>query len=64
MRSEDVREERDVARWNIETSRGTESPFFTASLKVNERWFDKDERALPISIVNTGSQIANAIAPP
>ena len=41
-----------------------ESPFFTASLKVNERWFDKDERALPISIVNTGSQIANAIAPP
>jgi len=41
-----------------------ESPFFTASLKVNERWFNKDERALPISIVNTGSQIANAIAPP
>ncbi|MDX3225914.1 MFS transporter [Streptomyces sp. ME19-01-6] len=42
----------------------TESPFFTASLKVNETWFAKDERALPISIVNTGSQIANAIAPP
>jgi sugar phosphate permease len=41
-----------------------ESPFFTASLKVNETWFSKDERALPISIVNTGSQIANAIAPP
>ncbi|MFG2631148.1 MFS transporter [Streptomyces sp. NPDC048473] len=41
-----------------------ESPFFTASLKVNETWFAKDERALPISIVNTGSQIANAIAPP
>jgi MFS family permease len=41
-----------------------ESPFFTAGLKVNERWFNKDERALPISIVNTGSQIANAIAPP
>ena len=29
-----------------------------------ERWFHKDERALPLSIVNTGSQIANAIAPP
>ncbi|MEH0460145.1 MFS transporter [Streptomyces acidiscabies] len=41
-----------------------ESPFFTASLKVNERWFGKEERALPISVVNTGSQIANAIAPP
>jgi sugar phosphate permease len=41
-----------------------ESPFFTASLKVNERWFAKSERALPVSIVNTGSQIANAIAPP
>lgn len=41
-----------------------ESPFFTAGLKVNERWFDKEERALPISIVNTGSQIANALAPP
>ncbi|MGP3989164.1 MFS transporter [Streptomyces sp. 3N207] len=41
-----------------------ESPFFTASLKVNERWFAKNERALPVSIVNTGSQIANAIAPP
>ena len=24
----------------------------------------QDERALPVSIVNTGSQIANAIAPP
>lgn len=41
-----------------------ESPFFTASLKVNERWFAKEERALPVSVVNTGSQIANAIAPP
>jgi sugar phosphate permease len=41
-----------------------ECPFFTASLKVSERWFRKDERALPVSIVNTGSQIANAIAPP
>ena len=41
-----------------------ESPFFTSGLKVSERWFRKDERALPLSIINTGSQIANAIAPP
>src|SRR6476659_7749756 len=41
----------------------TESPFFTSGLKVSERWFAKDERSLPISIINTGSQIANAIAP-
>ena len=40
----------------------TESPFFTSALKVNERWFNKSERALPVSLVNTGSQIANAIA--
>ncbi|QRY40256.1 MFS transporter [Microbacterium hominis] len=42
----------------------TESPFFTSALKVNERWFNKRERALPVALVNTGSQIANAIAPP
>lgn len=42
----------------------TESPFFTVGLKVSERWFRKDERAMPVSIINTGSQIANAIAPP
>lgn len=42
----------------------TESPFFTAGLKVSERWFRKDERAMPVSIINTGSQIANALAPP
>jgi MFS family permease len=41
-----------------------ESPFFTSGLKVADRWFNKAERALPVSIVNTGSQIANAIAPP
>ena len=41
-----------------------ESPFFTAGLKVNERWFSAKERALPIALVNTGSQIANALAPP
>jgi sugar phosphate permease len=42
----------------------SESPFFTSGLKVADRWFNKTERALPVSIVNTGSQIANAIAPP
>ncbi|MGM9473458.1 MFS transporter [Pseudarthrobacter sp. YS3] len=42
----------------------SESPFFTSGLKVADKWFDKTERALPVSIVNTGSQIANAIAPP
>jgi sugar phosphate permease len=41
-----------------------ESPFFTSSLKVSERWFAREERALPVATVNTGSQIANAIAPP
>jgi MFS family permease len=42
----------------------SESPFFTSGLKVADRWFNKTERALPVSIVNTGSQIANAVAPP
>jgi MFS family permease len=42
----------------------TESPFFTAGLKVATRWFAKDERSMPVSVINTGSQIANAIAPP
>ncbi|PKQ30547.1 MAG: MFS transporter [Actinobacteria bacterium HGW-Actinobacteria-2] len=42
----------------------TESPFFTAGLKVNQRWFNDTERAVPVAVVNTGSQIANAIAPP
>ncbi|CAH1196871.1 MULTISPECIES: MFS transporter [Paenibacillus] len=42
----------------------SESPFFTSGLKVTERWFAKSERGLPTSIINTGSQIANAIAPP
>jgi len=41
-----------------------ESPFFTAGLKVNQTWFSNEERGLPVSIINTGSQIANAIAPP
>ena len=42
----------------------TESPFFTAGLKVNQRWFNEKDRAFPVAVVNTGSQIANAIAPP
>jgi len=42
----------------------SESPFFTSGIKVTERWFDKEERGLPTSIFNTGSQIANGIAPP
>lgn len=42
----------------------SESPFFTSGIKVTERWFKKEERGLPTSIINTGSQIANAIAPP
>ncbi|WP_322922657.1 MFS transporter [Paenibacillus campi] len=42
----------------------SESPFFTSALKSNERWFAKKERGVPTSIINTGSQIANAIAPP
>ena len=41
-----------------------ESPFFTSGLKVADKWFNKTERALPVSIINTGSQLANAIAPP
>jgi MFS family permease len=41
-----------------------ESPFFTSGIKVTDRWFTKKERAFPTSIINTGSQIANAIAPP
>lgn len=41
-----------------------ESPFFTAGLKVNQRWFNDKERAVPVAVVNTGSQIANAVAPP
>ena len=41
-----------------------ESPFFAAGLKASQLWFAKHERTMPVSIVNTGSQIANAIAPP
>ena len=41
-----------------------ESPFFTSGIKVTNAWFVKEERGLPTSLFNTGSQIANAIAPP
>lgn len=41
-----------------------ESPFFTAGLKTTQAWYAKKERGTPVSIINTGSQIANAIAPP
>src|SRR5664279_2899919 len=41
-----------------------ESPFFASGLKASQLWFAKGERTMPVSIVNTGSQIANAIAPP
>ncbi|NDL64442.1 MFS transporter [Acerihabitans arboris] len=42
----------------------SESPFFTSGIKITHRWFAQRERGLPTSIINTGSQIANAIAPP
>ncbi|EAA5258743.1 MFS transporter [Salmonella enterica subsp. enterica] len=41
-----------------------ESPFFTAGIKVTQGWFAEKERGLPTSIINTGSLIANALAPP
>ncbi|TKI04346.1 MFS transporter [Martelella alba] len=41
-----------------------ESPFFTSGIKITHRWFGENERGLPTAIINTGSQIANAIAPP
>jgi len=41
-----------------------ESPFFASGLKASQLWFAKQDRALPVSVVNTGSQIGNAVAPP
>ncbi|WP_413676589.1 MFS transporter [Pantoea dispersa] len=41
-----------------------ESPFFTSGIKITHRWFGDEERGLPTAVINTGSQIANAIAPP
>ncbi|MCW2479254.1 MFS transporter [Candidatus Symbiopectobacterium sp. NZEC135] len=42
----------------------SESPFFTSGIKITHRWFPSNERGLPTAIINTGSQIANAVAPP
>ncbi|WP_315708670.1 MFS transporter [Brenneria uluponensis] len=42
----------------------SESPFFTSGIKITHRWFSDQERGLPTAIINTGSQIANAVAPP
>ncbi|WP_149733867.1 MFS transporter [Propionispora hippei] len=42
----------------------SESPFFPAAVKAIDRWFSKDDRGTPLAIINTGSQIANGIAPP
>lgn len=41
-----------------------ESPFFTSGITLTHRWFSEKERGLPTAIINTGSQIANALAPP
>lgn len=41
-----------------------ESPFFTTGIKVTDMWFSDKERGFPTSVINTGSQIANAVAPP
>jgi len=42
----------------------SESPFFPAAVKAIDRWFSKEDRGTPLAIINTGSQIANGIAPP
>lgn len=41
-----------------------ESPFFPAATKAINNWFSKNDRGTPLAIINTGSQIANGIAPP
>jgi D-galactonate transporter len=42
----------------------SESPFFPSATKAINNWFSKKDRGTPLAIVNTGSQIANGIAPP
>jgi sugar phosphate permease len=42
----------------------SESPFFPSAVKAVNNWFSKKDRGTPLAIVNTGSQIANGIAPP
>lgn len=41
-----------------------ESPFFSAGVKVSDRWFVKRQRALATSIFNAGPQVASALGPP
>jgi sugar phosphate permease len=42
----------------------SESPFFPSAVKAVNNWFSKKDRGTPLAIINTGSQIANGIAPP
>jgi len=42
----------------------TESPFFPAGLKAADHWFPRNQKALAISIFNTGPQVALAVAAP
>ncbi|UUZ82487.1 MFS transporter [Paenibacillus sp. P26] len=42
----------------------SESPFFPSAVKAINNWFSKKDRGTPLAVVNTGSQIANGIAPP
>lgn len=42
----------------------SESPFFPSAVKAIDRWFSKKDRGTPLAVINTGSQIANGIAPP
>jgi MFS family permease len=41
-----------------------EAPFFIVGAKVTQMWFAEKDRGLPTGVINTGSQLANAIAPP
>lgn len=41
-----------------------EAPFFAAGLKAAQYWFNAKDRSMPVSVINTGSQIGNAIGPP
>jgi sugar phosphate permease len=41
-----------------------EAPFFPVGAKICKRWFPANERGRAMSILHTGPQVANAIAPP
>lgn len=41
-----------------------EAPFFIVGAKITQMWFREKDRGLPTGIINTGSQLSNAIAPP